>query len=80
MIDITHPFHKTLWFMEQYTKGSNFSFLEGNEQGKTCLDFLEEILNFEVKKEKYKNLFYSIIHLTIFFILSIATLNILLKH
>ena len=40
--------------MEQYTKGSNFSFLEGNEQGKTCLDFLEEILNFEVKKEKYK--------------------------
>ena len=54
MIDITHPFHKTLWFMEQYTKGSNFSFLEGNEQGKTCLDFLEEILNFEVKKEKYK--------------------------
>lgn len=54
MIDITHPFHKTQWFMEQYTKGSNFSFLEGNEQGKTCLDFLEEILNFEVKKEKYK--------------------------
>ena len=52
MIDITHPFHKTLWFMEQYTKGSNFSFLEGNEQGKTCLDFLEEILNFEVKYKK----------------------------
>ena len=54
MIDITHSFHKTLWFMEQYTKGSNFSFLEGNEQGKTSLDFLEEILNFEIEKEKYK--------------------------
>lgn len=40
--------------MEQYTKGSNFSFLEGNEQGKTSLDFLEEILNFEIEKEKYK--------------------------
>ena len=41
--------------MEQYTNGSNFSFLEGNEQGKSSLDFLKEILNFEVKKEKYKN-------------------------
>lgn len=40
--------------MEQYTKGSNFSFLEGNEQGKTSLDFLEEVLNFEIEKEKYK--------------------------
>jgi len=54
MIDITHPFHKTLWFMEEYTKGSKFSFLEGNKQGKTSLDFLEEILSFEVEKEKYK--------------------------
>ena len=54
MIDITHPFHKTLWFMEEYTKGSKFSFLEGNKQGKTSLNFLEEILNFEVEKEKYK--------------------------
>ena len=54
MIDITHPFHKTLWFMEEYTKGSKFSFLEGNKQGKTSLDFLEEILRFEVEKEKYK--------------------------
>ena len=40
--------------MEEYTKGSKFSFLEGNKQGKTSLDFLEEILSFEVEKEKYK--------------------------